>query len=311
MPSSPTSETAPLQRLLIVDGHAYAYRAFYAIRSLTSPSGAPVNAIFGFVRMLGKVLARAKPTHALVVWDGGLAAERMTLLPEYKAQRAAMPVDLERQLDEIVAYLRAANIGSLVQDSCEADDCIAALAGRAVGAGWEVVVASSDKDFMQLVSSGVRLLNPNDKSETLWGAEEVWAKAGVKPTQIVDWLSLVGDAVDNIPGVPGVGTKTAADLLGQFGSIDEMYRRLAEIRSDRLRTAMTASAELVRRNQQLIRLNSEVPCGVSLEELLIKPGNNEALRQLFTRWGFKTLLHELEGAQIESGALFEERAGVV
>jgi DNA polymerase-1 len=310
MASSPTSESAAAERLLIVDGHAYAYRAFHAIRGLSSPTGAATNAIYGFIRMLGKLVARAKPSHAVVVWDGGLAPERMKLLPEYKAQRPPMPAALEEQLDEITAYLRAANMASFMQESCEADDCIAALAQQAVGAGWEVVIASSDKDFMQLVSPRVWLLNPNDKTEAFWGAEEVRAKTGVDPAQMVDWLSLVGDSVDNIPGVPGVGPKTAADLLRQFGSSGEMYRRLAEIRLERVRDALAASAELVRRNRELVRLRSETPCAVSLEVLAIKPGNEQALRQLFTRWGFKSLLRELEEARMGAGELFEEKAGV-
>src|SRR5271156_3580187 len=232
MQSSPTSESPVRRRLLIVDGHAFAYRAFFAIRSLSAPDGAATNAIYGFIRMLGRMQPKVRPSHLAVVWDGGLAAERMTLLPEYKAQRPEMPRDLEKQLDQIVAYLHAAGIVSVLQDSCEADDIIAALTRQAVAHGLEVVIASSDKDFMQLVSPEVHLLNPQDKTDTLWGAEEVRAKTGVEPTQIVDWLSLTGDAVDNIPGVTGVGPKTATELLRQFGSIDSLYSRLEEVRSD-------------------------------------------------------------------------------
>jgi DNA polymerase I len=309
MHSSPTSETPARRPLLIVDGHAFAYRAFFAIRSLSSPDGAATNAIYGFIRMLGRMQAKIKPSHLAVVWDGGLAPARMSLHPEYKAQRPEMPRELERQLDQIVAWLRAANIYSLLQDSCEADDLIAVLARQAVAAGLEVVIASSDKDFMQLVSPGVRLLNPHDKTEALWGPEEVRAKTGVEPTQIVDWLSLRGDAVDNIPGVPGVGLKTATDLLRQFGSIDVLYRRLEEVGSDRLRTSLQASAELVRRNRQLVELKSEVPCEVSMEELACKPCDAAALRQLYARWGFKSLLRELDPALLPDGDFFPETAG--
>src|SRR5277367_3839442 len=190
MQSSPKSESPARRRLLIVDGHAFAYRAFFAIRSLSSPDGAATNAIYGFIRMLGRMQPKVRASHLAVVWDGGLAVERMALLPEYKAQRPEMPRDLEKQLDEIVAYLHAAGFVSILQDSCEADDIIAALTRRAVADGLEVVIASSDKDFMQLVSPEVLLLNPQDKTDTLWGAEEVRAKTGVEPTQIVDWLSL-------------------------------------------------------------------------------------------------------------------------
>jgi DNA polymerase-1 len=309
MQSSPITEFAARRRLLIVDGHAFAYRAFFAIRSLSSPDGSATNAIYGFIRMLGRMQAKIRPSHFVVVWDGGLAPERTTLHPEYKAQRPEMPRSLEQQLDQIVAYLRAAGIFSLMQADCEADDCIAAISRQAVTDGLEVVIASSDKDFMQLVSPEVRLLNPSEKTDALWGAEEVRAKTGVEPTQIVDWLSLAGDTVDNIPGVPGVGAKTATDLLRQFGSIDSLYCRLDEVRLDRLRASLQASEAAVRRNQKLVRLNCEVPCKVALEELACKPGDAAALRPLYARWGFKTLLRELEEAHLPAGDFFPETAG--
>jgi DNA polymerase-1 len=221
-----------------------------------------------------------------------------------------MPRDLAQQLDQIVAYLHASGICSLTQDGCEADDHIAGLARQAVAGGLEVVIASSDKDFMQLVSPQVRLLNPHDKTDTLAGPEEVRAKTGVEPTQIVDWLSLMGDSVDNIPGVPGVGVKTATDLLRQFGSIDALYQRIEEVGPDRLRSSLQSSEGLLRRNQQLVRLNCELPSEVSLEELVSKPIDIAALRQLYTRWGFKSLLRELDQAHLPAGELFPETAGV-
>jgi DNA polymerase I len=309
MQSSPTSESAARRRLLIVDGHAFAYRAFFAIRSLSSPEGAATNAIYGFIRMLGRMQAKIKPSHLAVVWDGGLAAERTALHPQYKAQRPEMPHDLERQLDQIVAYLHAAGIVSVLRASCEADDVIAALTRHAAADSLEVVIASSDKDFMQLVTPEVRLLNPQDKTDTLWGVEEVRAKTGVAPTQIVDWLSLTGDSVDNIRGVPGVGAKTAADLLRRFNSMEGLYQRLPEVRPDRLRVNLQASEEVVRRNQKLVQLNFEVPCEVSLEELVCKPSDAAALRGLFARWGFKSMLRELDQTSLPAGDFFPETAG--
>lgn len=283
-----------LSRLLVVDGHAYAYRAFHAIRGLRTPTGAPTNAIYGFVKMLGKLRASLAPTHEAVVWDGGLSTERTAALPEYKAQRPEMPDDLKPQLDEIVAWLNAAGIASFCREGVEADDYIACLARRAADAGWQVVIASSDKDFMQLVSERVGLLNPNDKEPTVWREAQVRAKAGVVPAQIADWLALVGDAVDNIPGVPGVGPKTAAELLNRFGSVDEIYRRLDEVPSEKLRAALRASAEIVRRNGELVRLRDDLPCEFLPDELKIKPADAGRLRELFARWGFKGMLVELE-----------------
>jgi DNA polymerase-1 len=216
-----------------------------------------------------------------------------------------MPPALEEQLDQIVDFLRAAGVFSYMKESAEADDCIAAIARQGEEAGMEVVIASSDKDFMQLVSTRVRLLNPHDKTETLWGPEEVKRKTGVEPTQIVDWLSLTGDAVDNIPGVTGVGAKTATSLLTQFRSVEELYRCLPEVRSEVLRANLQSAMELVGRNQQLVRLNCQEACQATLEDLVVKPGDDETLGRLFSKWGFRTMLHELEQGRMKARDLFD------
>jgi DNA polymerase-1 len=287
----------PCELLLVVDGHAFAYRAFYAIRDLRGPGGEPTNAIFGFIKAIDRLRDLLKPTHLLVVWDGGLAAERLAALPEYKAQRPPMPDELERQLPKIIQYLEAAGVASYQKDGVEADDWIATITRRATCAGMRVVIASSDKDFMQLVGPAVGLFNPNDKSEKIWGAAEVRAKTGVEPAQIVDWLSLVGDSVDNIPGVPGVGTKTAAELINQFGSVNALYERLAEIKSERLRIALQNNELIVRRNMELVRLNDQLPGEFSLENCRVKSASSVSLRKLYEEWGFRSLLRQLGGAQ--------------
>jgi len=280
-------------RLLIVDGHAYAYRAFHAIRELRSPGGQPTNAIYGFVKMLAKMRTVVAPTHWAVVWDGGLSAERVAALPEYKAQRPEMPADLKPQLDEMVGYLHAARIASVCQDGVEADDYIASLARRAAEAGMPVVIASADKDFMQLVRGSIGLLNPNDKTESIWSDEQVRRKTGVNPSQVVDWLSLIGDSVDNIPGVPGVGPKTATELLNRFGSVGGLYDRLGEVKAEKLRANLRAAEGAVRRNQRLVRLQDDLPCAFSPVDLAEKPADTGRLRELYRRWGFKTLLAAL------------------
>lgn len=288
-----------MPRLLIVDGHAYAYRAFHAIRELRAPSGQATNAIYGFIKMVAKMKANLSPTHLLVVWDGGLNAERMAALPEYKAQRPSMPDDLAAQLDEIGSYLKAAGMAAYCEDGVEADDYIACVARRAAREGVEVVIASSDKDFMQLVGPGIGLLNPGDKTEAVWNVEHVRVKSGVLPGQIVDWLALVGDNVDNIPGVPGVGPKTAADLLNQFGTVEGVYARLGDVKSERLRLALHSATEAVRRNVALVRLKEELPCSLDLADLQEKSPDVETLRELYVRWGFRSLLAELEtGRQV-------------
>jgi DNA polymerase I len=281
--------------MLIVDGHAYAYRAFHAIRSLSSPTGAPTNAIFGFIKMTQKMQAQLDPSHLVVVWDGGLAAERMAEHPEYKSQRPPMPADLGTQIDRVQDWLRAAGLATLCQDGVEADDWIAAIA-RGAATAMPVVIASSDKDFMQLVSTRIGLLNPNDKSEKVWVADDVRAKTGVAPEQIVDWLSLIGDSVDNIPGVSGVGPKTATDLLAQFGSVDALYTRLGEMKSDKLRASLESSREVVRRNQRLIRLRDDQPPPAH-DSMALQRANLDQLRALYSEWGFRSLLAQVEATQ--------------
>lgn len=281
-------------RLLIVDGHAYAYRAFYAIRQLNSPEGLGTNAIYGFIKMLAKMQARVKPTHVAVVWDGGLDAGRMELHPAYKAQRPASPADLDRQIGQIQEFLESAGLPSCQEEGIEADDLICALCNEAVSHGHNVVIASSDKDFMQLVGDRVGILNPNDKTETIWGAAQVREKTGVEPGQVLDWLSLIGDSVDNIPGVPGVGPRTAADLLAQFGSIDGIYARLPEVKSERMRNLLKESEAIVRKNQALISLKGAVRGSLNVNGCLLRAADEARLMELFGRWGFKTMLRELE-----------------
>jgi DNA polymerase I len=290
------SSTDPLPTLLLVDGHAYAYRAFYAIRSLNSPEGAPTNAIYGFVKMLQKMENILRPTHRLVLWDRGLAAERMAELPEYKQQRAPTPEDLERQFPQIESWLEAAGIAAWSHPETEADDWIGTYARRAEAQGWRTVVASSDKDFMQLVSDRVGLFNPNDKIEKVWTAAEVIAKTGVRPEQVVDWLSLIGDAVDNIPGVPGVGSKTATQLLQKYDSIESLMGRLAELKSESQRTNLQASADSLLRNRRLISLRTDLVGGPDLQALRIESPDavrRERLGTMYRKWGFRSLLSEL------------------
>jgi DNA polymerase-1 len=288
-----------VRRLLIIDGHAYAYRAFHAIRKLRGPQGQPTNAIYGFIKMLEKMRTALAPDFLIVVWDGGLSAERLAALPAYKAQRPEMPDELRMQFDEISRYLSAAGIAEFCGDGIEADDYIGCLSQRAASAGVGVVIASSDKDFMQLVTEQIGLLNPNDKTGAVWGRAEVFAKAGVEPQQIVDWLALMGDAVDNIPGVPGVGPKTAAALLAQFGSVADIFSRLAEVKSEKTRAALAGAAADVLRNLDLVRLQM-VPCEFVPEQLTVRPADVETLRGLFSRWGFNGMLSALAGTPLQA-----------
>ena len=261
---------------------------------MNAPDGFPTNAIFGFIKTLKRIRERVQPSHIAVIWDGGLDEERTEVLEEYKADREPMPDDMEVQLDAIVEWLEAVGIYTWCEDGVEADDVIGTLAWEAESAGQSVVVASADKDFFQLINRNIRMLNPNDKSDTLWEAEQVINKTGVTPTQIVDWLSLVGDAVDGIPGVPGVGPKTAAKLLNKYETVENTYQNLDDIVSDKLRAKMVAAEADVKRNQDLVRLKKMPQWNVPLSELIPGDLDCKTLQEQYTRWNFRTFLKELD-----------------
>jgi len=284
------------RRLLLVDAHAYAYRSFFAIRHLNAPTGEPTNAIFGFVKAMLKLRADLQPDHEAVIWDGGLAPERMALLPGYKSQRPPMPADLEMQLDGLVDWVTAVGSHSLCRDGVEADDWLATIAVQAATEGLDVILASPDKDFMQLVQPGIRLTNPGDKTGRLWEAADVRSKTGVEPVQIVDWLSLVGDTVDNIPGVSGVGPKTATALLNEFGDCDRLLASLEWVASEGLRSRLADAVEVVRRNREMVRLRLDVPSSPAISELRYTAPDRVRLASLYERWGFRSLRAALDSA---------------
>ena len=284
-------------RLLIVDGHHYAYRSFYAIRAMNAPDGFPTNALYGFINAMRRMRARVAPTHIAVIWDGGLDDERTEALPEYKAERDPMPDDLELQLDALDEWLEAAEMHSWCHEGVEADDVIGTLTRQAEAAGLPVVIASSDKDFFQLINPNVHLLNPNDKTDTLWQAEQVRAKTGVEPAQIIDWLSLVGDAVDGIPGVRGVGPKTATKLLLEYGTAENLYSNLDSVKPDGLQGRLREATTEVQRNQDLVALREIPEWKIKLEELRPGAGDYAILHAKYTRWNFRSLLQELEAGR--------------
>jgi DNA polymerase-1 len=199
--------------VLLYDAFSLIYRAFHAIRFLSGPDGQPVNAIYGLTRMLQKMAADHTPSHHAAVLDLGPPRQRLGLLPSYKAQRPPTPPDLDRQLPVIRDMLEAMRVPLVEVEGEEADDIIATLAIRASRADHQALIASNDKDFMQLVGPRIRLLRAEGRESTIVDADGVRNRYGVSPEQMVDFLSLLGDSVDNIPGAPSVGEKTAAQLL--------------------------------------------------------------------------------------------------
>lgn len=283
----------PSNSVLIVDGTAVAYRAFYAVRGLSTRDGQPTNALFGFIRMLRQLEARWKPGRIVVAFDGGSPAHRLEKCPDYKAQRAPMPDDLRSQLPLLNEFLDAAGIPRIRLDDQEADDVMATLATRAASEGRTVRLATSDKDLMQLVNESIRIIPPSKTDEEM-GPAAVQAKTGVPPSRIVDWLALIGDVSDNIPGVRGVGPKTATQLISRFGSLEECLARVGEIESDSLRRKLLDGQATARLNVELMQLDRDVP-GVPGWGSIPAPSPDSAkLNAFFTRWELHRFVEEMK-----------------
>ncbi|BDV41688.1 DNA polymerase [Geotalea uraniireducens] len=279
--------------LFLIDGSSYIYRAYYAIRHLSSPAGFPTNALYGFTQMLLKVLKDRQPEHLAVVFDVGRKTFRTELYPDYKANRAAMPEDLVPQIAPIKEMVRAFAIPVLELEGFEADDIIGTIARDCEELGMRVVVVTGDKDLMQIVSDRVTLLDT--MKDKVSGVAEVHERFGVAPEQVVDVLGLAGDTSDNIPGVPGIGEKTATKLLQEFGSLDELLARAAEVKGkngERLREY----ADQARLSRQLATIDRRVPVAYRLDDFAVSRPDNRRLAELFKEFGFTTLLKELTSA---------------
>jgi DNA polymerase-1 len=290
--------------LLLVDAYSQIYRAFYAIRSLTGPRGEPVNAIFGFTKMLRKLLTDYRPTHCGVVFDLGAPKDRLAILPSYKEQRPPTPPDLDAQLPAIREILQALRVGIVEVDGEEADDIIATLALRGAHAKYSVLIASNDKDFAQIVDSRIRLIRPNGTAEALFDAAAVKARYGVRPEQMVDLLSLVGDSVDNIRGVPGIGQKTAVDLLHRYHNIENLLKQAHAIGKPKLTGALLAAADQLQQNRKLITLRSDIPLPISVADLKLQPPDYVRLVPCLKQFGFKSLVADLEAEASQPADLF-------
>jgi DNA polymerase-1 len=276
--------------LYLVDGSSYIYRAYYAIRHLSSPSGHPTNAIYGFIQMLLKLLKDHQPKHVAVVFDVGRVTFRTGLYPEYKANRAAMPDDLRAQVGPIREVVRAFNIPSLELAGYEADDIIGALAARHSATGGHVVVVTGDKDLMQIVNERVTLLDTMKGKAS--GIVEVLERFGVGPELVPDILGLAGDSSDNIPGVPGIGEKTAIKLIQEFGSLDQLLERAGEVKG-KIGEKLREFREQALLSRQLATIELNVPLDVSAGELHASEPDTPALNTLFKKYGFNTLIKEL------------------
>jgi DNA polymerase-1 len=277
--------------LWLVDGSHTIFRAYHALPHLSTRQGVPTNAVYGFTTMLLRAIREGNPTHLAVAFDEEAKAKRSELYDGYKATRGAPPEDLTPQFPLVRRVLEALRVPAVGFAGYEADDVIATLAKRARERGWEVVIVSGDKDLMQLVVNGIRCYD--SMYEKWYGPDEVEAKWGVPPQLVADLLALTGDKIDNIPGVPGVGEKTAAGLLKDYGSLEGVLANAASVKKPKLRENLLASLDNVRRGRQLISLYGDLPLPVQLEDLERKAIDEPRARKLFTELEFVRLVNDL------------------
>ncbi len=285
--------------LFLVDGSSYIFRAFHALPPLTRKSdGLPVGAVAGFCNMLWKLLrdnlAGEKPTHLAVIFDHSAKTFRNDLYAAYKAQRPEPPEDLRPQFGLIREAVRAFDIPAIDQRDYEADDLIATYARQAREAGATVLIVASDKDLMQLVGDGVAMLDP--VKEKRIGDAEVMEKFGVSPDKVVEVQALAGDFVDNVPGIPGIGIKTAAQLITQFGSLEALLERAGEIPQPKRRESLIAHAEKARISRRLVKLDDHVPLAIPLQDLGLRDPNPNKLIAFFKALEFTTITRRVADA---------------
>ncbi|MEF3048594.1 DNA polymerase I [Pseudotabrizicola sp. L79] len=278
--------------LNLIDGSAYIFRAYHALPPLTRKSdGLPVGAVAGFCNILWNELTRnggkESPTHLAVVFDYSSKTFRNQIYDKYKANRPEPPEDLRPQFPLTRDATRAFNVACLEIEGFEADDIIATLARQAVEAGGECTIISSDKDLMQLVGNGVRMRDP--MKDKLIGVDEVFEKFGVGPDRVVDVQSLAGDSVDNVPGAPGIGLKTAALLINEYGDLETLLDRAGEIKQPKRRAALLENADLIRISKQLVSLDGQVPLEFGLDSLEVQEPEPEKLMAFLQDMEFRTL----------------------
>jgi DNA polymerase-1 len=287
------------RRLYLIDGSSYIYRAYYAIRQLSNSKGQATNAVFGFTNMLLKVIREERPDHLAVIFDARGPTFRKELYPEYKANRAAMPEDLRPQIPLVKQVVEAFNLPALELAGYEADDIIATLARRFAREGMEVTVVTGDKDLMQIVSERIRLLDT--MKDQITGLAEVAARFGGTPDKVIEVQALAGDSSDNVPGVPGIGEKTARELILQFGSVENLLANIDQVSGKKRQENLRQFGEQALLSKKLVRLVDDLPLEVDYGNFVLSEPNGAALTTLFRELEFHKLLQEFSTDERASG----------
>ncbi|TAJ85180.1 MAG: DNA polymerase I [Reyranella sp.] len=287
-------ENKPIRHLYLIDGSGYLFRAYHALPPMNRPDGTPINAVFGFCRMLvADLLDNPEIDHIAMILDAGSVTFRNKIYDKYKANRPDPPEDLIPQFPLIREAARAFNVTVCELEGYEADDLIATYARMAVEAGGTCTIVSSDKDLMQLVRPGVELMDPIKKIKL--GPEAVFEKFGVTPDKVVDVQALAGDSTDNVPGAPGIGIKTAAQLINEYGSLETLLERTKEIKQPKRRESLENNAELIRISKQLVSLRDDVPAPADPDSFDKRKPDPNVLLPWLEQQGFRTLLQRFTG----------------
>lgn len=277
--------------LYLIDGNSYIYRAYYAIRGLSNSKGFPTNAIYGFTNMLLKVIKDKKPDYVAIAFDSPAPTERHRLFEAYKAQRPKAPNELVGQIPYIKKIVNAFRIPVLEMEGYEADDILATIAKRGEKEGFDVTIVTGDKDIYQIVGPNIRTYDT--MKDKVYEEKDVMEKLGVGPDKVVEVMGLMGDAIDNIPGVPGVGEKTAVELIKEFGSIENLLRNLDNVKKPKLKEALKENAELARLSHKLATIYADLPIEVDFKDFSISKPDNETLLRLIKELEFTSLLRVL------------------
>src|SRR5882757_5494182 len=290
----------PLKHLYLVDGSGYLFRAYHALPPMTRPDGTPINAVYGFSRMLVQLLDDPDVDHIAMILDASGTTFRNEIYDKYKANRPEPPEDLIPQFPLIREAARAFNVTVCELEGYEADDLIATYARMALEAGGTCTIVSSDKDLMQLIRPGVEMMDPIKQKKL--GAEAVMEKFGVTPDKVVDVQALAGDSTDNVPGAPGIGVKTAAQLINEYGDLETLLKRTAEIKQPKRRESLEQNAELIRISKKLVTLRDDVPTPAEPENFAKRPPDPNVLLPWLEQQGFKSLLQRFKGELGEATA---------
>ena len=276
------------ENFFIIDGHSQLYQAYYAITELTTPSGQPINAVYGFTRMLRKIIKEDKPCYMAIAFDTKGPTFRHIEYKEYKSHRKPTPDDLVSQIPLLYDVIDAYNIPLYAIQGFEADDIIGTISKKLSKEHIECTIITIDKDMDQLIDKHIKIFNPRKKE--IRDTEKLRKEKGIEPENVIDILALGGDSSDNIPGIPGIGYKTALNLIREWKSLENVISNVDKIKGKKKQENLLKYTELARLSKRLATIDTEVPLDFNLEACRLTNFNNIKLNELFTNYGFKSFI---------------------